>query len=539
MTRSDSTARLPFEVTRRDFARLLALGTAAGAATLGGGRVLAQTPVAGDRPAITIGVQSMPDSLDPAVAGGSVVGARTLYSIYDFILECDYLGGDAPGLGSEIVPSLAESWTQIDDLTTEFVLRSGVTFHDGSPLTANDVKYTVDRIIAPDADPTLQGMLSAFATIEAVEVVDDLTFRIVTKAPDPALLQGLTYGSFWTVPQAHVERVGNEAFGLMPVGSGPYKVVEFVPGDKLVMEAHAGYWGSPAAFSTVTIRVIPETATRIAGVQSNELQLITTVPPDQMVQLESDSNLATSSIPIANCHIYFFNTTHPVVSNKLVRQGLNKGFDRRAIIDSLWHGKADYMQSFQLERWGDFFNPDRDPYAYDPDAASALLEEGGYNGEEIVYTSINGYYLLGVEVAQVIVASWQALGVNARLEIVEAWSADPATTMIHTWSNSLAPNDPAVTYWKWWSPQGTPQAQGFWTPEDPRFNGELADTLTGSMDHAARVEAFQAMLDIWDDEAPAGILYNQHETYVQRGNVGWQPYTIYGMDLREKAIRRG
>lgn len=194
------------------------------------------------------------------------------------------------------------------------------------------------------------------------------------------------------------------------------------------------------------------------------------------------------------------------------------------------------MSSYQLERWGDFYNPERDAFAYDPDAAKALLEEGGYNGEEIVYTSHNGYYLLGVEAAQVIVASWQALGVNARLELTDSWLADPENMMIHTWSNSLTPNDPATTFWKWWEPNGTPQNRGFWTPEDERFNGELADTLLGTLDAAARVEAYQQMLDIWDDEAPAGILYNQHETYVQRADVGWQPYTIYGMDLREQAV---
>jgi len=532
------TSLLAGDVTRRDLMRLMGVGAAAGALGMSGAQVLAQTPVAGDRPAITIGVQSMPDSLDPAIAGGSVVGARTLYSIYDYLLESDYLGGETPGLGSEIIPSLATSWTQIDDVTVEFVLRDDVTFHNGTKLTASDVKYSVDRIIAPDADPALAGNVGNFSTFDSIEVIDETTFRIITKAPDPALIQGLTYGAFWTVPQAHVEDVGNEVFGQMPVGTGPYQVTEFVPGDHLTMTAYDGYWGSPAAFSQVTIRVIPETATRIAGVQSNELQLITTVPPDQLAELAGDANVATMSIPIANCHIYFFNTKHPNVANKLVRQGLNRGFDRKAIIDSLWHGRADYMQSYQLERWGDFFNPARDPFAYDPDAAKALLEEGGYNGEEIVYTSHSGYYLLGVEAAQVIVASWQALGVNARLELTDGFVEDPENMMIHTWSNSLAPNDPVYTFWKWWGPNGTPQAQGFWTPEDARFNGELADTLLGSLDHAARVQAYQEILDIWDDEAPAGILYNQHETYVQRAEIGWQPYTIYGMDLRQQAIKK-
>src|SRR5699024_2763582 len=96
--------------------------------------------------------------------------------------------------------------------------------------------------------------------------------------------------------------------------------------------------------------------------------------------------------------------------------------------------------------------------------------------------------------------------------------------------------EPSHTFWRIWGEGGAAQANEYWVPEDPRYNGELGETLLTSFDHEARVEAFQAILDIWDDEAPAGILHNHHGTYAQQSHVGWQPYTIYGMDLREQAV---
>lgn len=524
--------------TRRDILRFL--GAGALAATVGGAPKLLNVASAQDgaKPEIIIGVQGLPAALDPMQAGFSVVAARTLYSVYDYIIEADYLKSDSPGLGSELIPSLATEWSRIDDLTLEIKLRTDVTFHDGTPFTANDVKFTFDRVIGPDADPLLQTGISQMSTIDHVDVIDDYTVRFVTKAPDAALEQRFTYGILWPVPMAAVEAAGNEAFSLAPIGTGPYKVTDFVVGDRLVLEAYDGYWGSPAAFSKVTYRAIPEAATRIAAVRSNEVQLVTNVTPDQVVEIENDSSLAISSIAIANCHIYHFNTKHPNVANKLVRQALNIGFDRELIINSLWRGEADIMNSFQLPRWGDFYNPERPYPTYDPERAKALLEEGGYSDAEIVYRTGANYYTLTVDVAQAIVSMWQDLGVKASILVMEDTSEDPENLMIKTWSNSIAPGDPSVAFWQWWGPNGSPQKGGLWVPEDPRFNGELADTVLGSADQTARAAAYQQMLDIWDDEAPAAILYNQHEMYIQRADTNWQPYTIYGIDLREQAIKQ-
>lgn len=533
--------------TRRDLIRLLGAGALAaagiavapksGLAAPGAARVLDVAASQDDaRPEIVIGVPSNPAVLDPAQAGFSVVAARTLYCIYDYLIESDYLASDPPGLGTELVPGLASSWTRIDDLTFELKLRAGVLFHDGAAFTADDLKYTIERVTAPDADPLLQAIYSQVGSITTVEAIDDLTVRLVTATPDPSLEVRLTYGMIFPVPQHYIEEVGIEAFAQKPIGTGPYKVAEFIPGDQLVLEAFDDYWGSKPAFSKVTFRIIPEVATRLAAVRSDECQIAVQIPPDQIVEIQNDSELATRSIAIANCHIFHYNTKHPHVASKYLRQALNIGYDRQLLIDSLWRGNADVMNSFQLERWGAFYNPDRPAPAYDPDRARELLTQANYNGEEIVYRANPSYYMLGADAAQVIVAMWQELGVNARVEILDDLAADPENLMIKAWSNSISPNDPAATFLLWWGKNGGPQKDGLWVPEDSRFNGELTDTVAGSLDQAARVTAYQQMLDIWEDEAPASILYNQYETYVLRSDIAWQPYTIYGMDLREQAM---
>lgn len=479
---------------------------------------------------LIVGVQAVPDTLDPP-QNISNVGNRVLYSIFDLLIETDFAGGDPPGTGSELAPMLATEWTRVDDVTMEVHLRENVLFHNGETLTAEDVKFSLERMIAEDAPEEILNARVLVSTLDSVEVVDDLTLRIITMEPDPVLEQRIGAMPSWIIPKAYFEEVGMEGFGQAPVGTGPFKFVELRPDDQLVLEAFEDYWAGPLPVTGVTFRVIPETATRVAAVAGDEVQIITNIPPDQVESLQATDGVEVQQIPLANYHVLVFNTHHSVIKDKRLRQALRLGIDRQLLVDTLWGGNALLTRSAQVEAWGDLYNPDRPIMEYDPDRARELISESGYNGDTILYTTATNYYTFGAEAGQAIVAMWQGLGLNAEFENREdAFAAPPEEIMVRTWSNGLFPGDPDGSFWRNWG-EGTPPQRNFWTPENPKFN-ELGIAARQTLDQEFRYDAYQEMLDIWEDESPGTVLYTPIENYAVRENMNWQPYSFWYMDFR-------
>jgi peptide/nickel transport system substrate-binding protein len=520
-------------ITRRKVLQLI--GGAAGAAgmtttfapadfALASNTILFQS----DAQSLVVGVQAV-----PAISN---VGNRVLYSIYDHLIETDFAAGDPPGTGSELVPMLATGWRRVDDLTLEVRLRENVLFHNNEVMTAEDVKFSIERMAAKDAPEEIANARVFVSTINSIEVVDDVTLRITTAEPDPVLEQRLGAMPCWILPKAYFEEVGMEGFGQAPIGTGPFKFVELRPDDRLVLEVFDEYWDGPPPVSGVTFRVIPETATRVAAVAGDEVQIITNIPPDQVSTLQSTDGVEVHQVPLANYHVLVFNTNHPVLADKRLRQALRLGIDRKLLVDTLWGGDALLTRSAQVEAWGNLYNPDRPFMEYDPDQARQLIEESGYNGQTILYTTATTYYTFGAEAGQAIVSMWQDLGLTAEFENREdAFAAPPEEIMVRTWSNGTFPGDPDGSFWRNWG-EGTPPQRNFWTPENPRFN-ELGIAARQTLDQDFRYEAYQEMLDIWEEESPGTVLYVPIENYAVRQNVSWLPYSFWYMDFRADNIR--
>lgn len=530
-------------LSRRDLLRSIGVagagvalaGTAANAFAAGVGSDSVQARVlqgAGDRPELFVGVAAFLPNLDPGQGGAySIAGSRITPLFFETLLRTDYLASDPPGSGTTIVPNIAESWTRIDDLTLEVKLRDDVLFHDGTPLTAEDVKFTIDRVIGPDADPATAIIRSLYVTYASVEVIDPLTVHIVTNAPDAALEKRL--GMLHIVSKAAVEELGIEGYALKPIGTGPYKIVEFVSNDHLVLESFDDYFGGLPPFSRVTLRMIPEVATRVAAVQSGEVQIITDVPPDQYLNLQSDSSLKLDSIASNNAHFFYFNTRVPELADKRMRQGLSLAVDRQLLVDTLWMGNAQVMSAYQIPEWGPLYNPDRPLDDYDPERARSLIEASGYDGTELRFRVPATYYTLGADAAQAIVSMWQDIGVNAVVEISDD-PHNPDGHQIAFWSAGLMPADPMLNFAVLYGLSSSIQTN-FWTPENPAFNADF-EALSATLDEEERYRLYQEMLDIWVDEAPATMLYRVNQMYAQKTTVGWQPYMTFEMDLSPKNI---
>lgn len=238
---------------------------------------------------IKVGIRSSVLTLDPANHRDRVT-ETVIRNIFDGLVTRTVDG--------KIVPEIAASWETPNPTVWEFKIRKGITFHDGSALNADDVVFTFERIIKEGA---MEGKTSPrkglLAPVKSVEKVDDYTVRFNLEAPWPIFLQMLPHQQI--IPKAYFQNVGVDEFLKKPVGAGPFKFVEGKLDERIVLERYDNYYGGspdlapvgPAQAKTVIFDIIPENATRLAALQSGEVQIIQNVPTDMVANLEKDSNI--------------------------------------------------------------------------------------------------------------------------------------------------------------------------------------------------------------------------------------------------------
>lgn len=486
------------------------------------------------RPDLTVAVNNLPGSLEGIEEMGNVA-VRITYSMFDSLIRRDFLA-DGSGTASKLVPGLAESWTRIDDRTLELKLREGVKFHDGSELTSDDVVFSFNAGRGHGYDPLIGAARRFMLTISHIEPVDKYTVRVVSKEPDVLLEQRLAGYAFWVVENKNYMTVGKDAFARNPVGTGPYKMAEWVDGEYIKLVSHDEYFGGKPTAKSVTFVEVPEVSARIAGLVSGEYDIAVNIPPDQVPVIENYDDLKVEQIVLDNTHMLVFFTKGPL-EDKRVRQALGLAIDRDLLRQALWADKNYTPNGHQLPSYVMWIE-DYPEFEYNPEKAKALLQEAGYDGEEIVYKFPLNYYLLSTEAAQAMQQMWKAVGLNVKLEPVENWNqvTDPEGTVhIRPWSNTHRMPDPLGSFVPQWGADSGVQnnkqdADRAW--DAPAEFNDLHDVIVASTDWDERKAAYRKALDIWMDEAPGTMLYNPLETYAMRKDIGWKPYGLYYMDLR-------
>ena len=319
----------------------------------------------------------------------------------------------------EYEPLLATSWERIDDNTLEFKLREGVTFHDGSPLTAEDVAFTYNYWAKPENGARSQVTV---AWIDRAEVIDEHTVRVISKAPAPAALEFIA-GSLPIYPSDYFQSVGPKEFGQKPIGAGPYKVESNADGlVKLV--AYDGYYEGGAkrtpSIKTLNWRIIPDTATRIAEVIGGGVDWVWNVPSDQVEQLKAVPTLdvalaSTLRIAMVGLDAVGRGGESPLQDVR-VRQAINHAIDRKTIVDNLVGGDGEIVNApchpaqFGCEQSAAVV------YEYDPEKAKALLAEAGYADG---FSSTLGSYRDRAR-AEAVQAYLAAVGIKTDLEMRQA-----------------------------------------------------------------------------------------------------------------------
>lgn len=484
---------------------------------------------------LRIGTNAFSDGLEATRTSNA--DAQTQYLIYDTLIMRDPYSEEL-----KFVPGLAESWKKIDPKVWEFHLREGVKFHDGSVMTAEDVAFSLNRIFKND-DPRFANAYGRYLnTFDRVEIIDDATVRIVLKRPDPLVEVFLSDLSSAITSKAYIERVGADAADLEPLGTGPYKVTSFKPGEKATLVRFDDYWGEKAPLKKVTFTFISEIASRVTALANNEIDMAIGIPTDQRSALKDrDVNLIDTTYPIY--HLLVMNMGNKYMgSHRKLRQALDMSIDRDALNDALWDGKGRVPTSMQFPDYGDMYLPDVKTIGYDVDEAKRLVKESGYDGTKIVIANRSDYYINMDLALQAIVEMWKKIGVNAQVKNVPDVNAikDP-DVMIRTWSNPLYYPDPMGLIAASWGPDIWVSTRGFWQPSDPEWASAF-ETARFSSDVAERKEAIRKLNDIAKEEAGFSLLYAPNEyTAVEDGlsyriPKNYRPYTIA---LRAGQIRAG
>src|SRR4051794_36254776 len=229
----------------------------------------------------------------------------------------------------EYEPSLATSWKALTETTWEFKLRKGVKFHNGDTMTAEDVKYSFDRVLEPGKEKKKSPQYGNIRAIKEVKIVNADTIHLITDRPFPLLLERVVF--FPIVPKKHIEKVGEEAFGsTATVGTGPWKLVEWKRDQHIRLEAFDGHWRGKPAFKYLVFRAIPEVATQIAEMKTGGVDLIRTLSADLIPEMKSGSQTYVSSSPILRVHYVELDMRAAPFDKKLVRQAANYAIDKQA-----------------------------------------------------------------------------------------------------------------------------------------------------------------------------------------------------------------
>src|SRR5438132_9990392 len=219
----------------------------------------------------------------------------------------------------EYEPSLATAWKTLDDTTWEFTLRQGVKFHNGDPFSAEDVKFSFERVLDPATKSPQYGNIRG---IKEVKIIDPLTVHLITDKPFPLLLERVVF--FPIIPKKHYEKVGVQAFAEnAPAGTGPYKFVEWKRDQYLKLERFAEHWRGQAPFKHLTIRVIPETSTQIAELKTGGVDIIRNLAPDLIPDLKAHPTTYVSTAPILRTHYVELDIRESPFDKKAARQAAN------------------------------------------------------------------------------------------------------------------------------------------------------------------------------------------------------------------------
>ncbi|MFW5696044.1 MAG: ABC transporter substrate-binding protein, partial [Alkalispirochaeta sp.] len=424
-----------------------------------------------------------------------------------------------------VEPALATDWEISEDGTVyTFELRQGVTFHDGTPFNAEAVKFNFDRMLDeshPYYDTGPFPLSFYFSAIQETRVVDEYTVQLILEEPFAPLMSNLAYPTGLLVSPTAVETHGDE-FGRNPVGTGAFQFVEWESNTRVTVEANEDYWDGPVGVDEVIFRPITDANTRVTEMLSGGLDLMVEVPPDSVQVFEQREEFTVYEQ--AGPHLWFLilNLREGPFTSKAMRQAVNYAIDKEGLVNNVLQGTATVADSPIPPAFDWAYNEDLDPYPYDPARAQELIEEAGYDGEELVfYVTEGGSGMLDpVPMGTAIQADLEAVGLDVSIETYE-WN-----TFLGRVNPGLEGKaDMAQMAWMTNDPDTLPflaLRTEAW-PEEGGFNSgyysnsevdELLAQARRSTDQAERARLYREVQEIVYDDAPWVFVANWQQNAV-------------------------
>lgn len=385
---------------------------------------------------------------------------------------------------NEIVPQIAESWEQTDELTYVFKIREGIKFHDGSELTAEDVKFSLERAINSAAVNYIVNF------IDSVTVNDTYSVTVKTLTPYAPTLRNLAIPFAAIVPKAVVE-ADEAAFILNPVGSGPYTFVEWKQGDSVKLKAFDDYYAGKAATENLIMKVIPEVSQRSIALETGEIDLAYDLAVNDLAKVRENSALVAYEIPSLSCWYVSMNMNKAPFDNAKVREALSYAIDRQLLVDAINSGSGEPADNIIAPGVYGYYSTGVRPY--DVEKAKALLAEAGYENGFSCELWVNDNQSR-IEMCQAIQAMLMEIGVNVEVKVMEFGSFISATTngehdmAYFGWTTSSADADYTFYSLEHSTQQGAAGNRTFIA--DPEVDA-LIETGRSSSDDAVRKEAYK------------------------------------------------
>lgn len=459
---------------------------------------------------IVVGIQQDLDSLDPHLA--TAAGTKeVLFNIFEGLVKVNENG--------ELVEAVASEYKISEDGSKyTFTLRDNVKFHNGEAVTAEDVKYSIERNAGLlDASEPL---VSAFSIIESVNILDSSTVEVVLSEPDTELISYMTVA---IVPKDYTKQ------NTSPVGTGPFKFTSYTPSESLVMEKNTDYWGSEPYLDKVTFKIVTNPASAVVELQAGSIDIYPYLTMDQAEQLGNDFEILYGNTNLVQ-GLYLNNDFEPF-DNVKVRQALYYAVNRQEILNVVAGGHGTIVGSFMYPGYGRYYNDLSNRYSTDIEKAKSLLEEAGYKDGFEFTVKVPSNYQVHMDTALIIKEQLKEIGVTMNIEGIEwtSWLTDVynnrefEATVIGFDSN-LAPKDIMRRYVS----DNSRNMCNFNNAEyDELYEGAIATT-----DDTVKIEKYQRMQEILSDEA-AGIFIADPATLVavSKKLTGYTFYPIYVQDM--------
>ena len=455
---------------------------------------------------ITIAITSGPGRIDPHYQDGEM--RRTMENVYERLIERDLVNP------SIFVPRLAASLPRlVDDDTWELKLRRGITFHNGAPFNAAAAKHSIERVFDPDLDSDLREQVEK---ITSVDVVDDYTIRINTDGPDPVLSARL-YMIQMVPDGATVDDLTMDA-----IGTGPYKFVEWVPGDSLTLTRNTGYWGTEPQIDEVKFVFLPDEQSRVAAVQSGEVHLAVGLSADTADQMPK---LFVRDEGIEFPYLRMKNYEGPLADYPELRVAIAHAVNADDYVEFIYQGQASRADC-NLFGSGVFgHNPNLADRPYDPALAQQIIADSGYQGEEISFLAGGPRWVKFDELSEAIASDLQAVGLNIAYQWLawEVWLFDEflkpvgevgADIFLSSASNELQDGDRLASY------IGRDSSTSSY--DDPVLVGML-EAAASELDPAAREQMYYSIMEEHCDKVANLPLLTYLSVNGGAENLSWIP----------------